>query len=80
MIRRIRRVRKWLVNVWEGHHRSKVNGVLPWAQRLQHNPKSIGYRTTGQRARRAIINQLAYSKGFPFTAVKVKGGGGDTAR
>jgi hypothetical protein len=78
VVRRFRRERKWRswwVDIWEGHRRSKVNRVLPWAQRRQHNPESIDSRTTSQRARRAIINQLAYSKRISFHGCKGEGWG-----
>jgi hypothetical protein len=41
MVRRIRFERE--VDFWERHHRSKVNRVRSWTQRLQYNPESIGY-------------------------------------
>ena len=48
MVRRLRFERK--IEFWERHMCQKVNRVLPWTQRRQYNPETIGYCVAGQRA------------------------------
>jgi hypothetical protein len=75
MVRCIRRERKWCswwIDFWERHRCSKVNRVLPRAQRFQHNPEAIGYCMTGQWT---LPKRWAEPKGVPLHRRKGKGWG-----